>query len=141
MADDTAELHRLQQQVRATIKERIDLDQRYTNPDALRAATARALRDRDAVTSPKLEEARDKVNADLAALHKEWHHADQIARNIERLDPALGEGAPAPIRQHRDAIIAELPAARSARARIADRIAQAGLAGILPEEGSTSGQG
>ena len=85
MAEDLEELQRLRQQVRATVKERTDLEQRLANPDALRSATARAYRDRDAVTNPLLEEARANVAADIAEFHDHWRHLDQIARNVERI--------------------------------------------------------
>lgn len=49
-AGAAAELQRLQHEIRAAIKERSDLEQRLANPDALRAATARGHRDRDAAT-------------------------------------------------------------------------------------------
>lgn len=39
MAEDAEELQRLLKQVRATIKERTDLEQRFANPQALRSAT------------------------------------------------------------------------------------------------------
>jgi hypothetical protein len=61
MADVEAELQRLEREVMATVKARTELEERLANPDALRSATARAYRDRDAVTSPLLEEAREKV--------------------------------------------------------------------------------
>ena len=83
MAEDVEELQRLQKQVRATIKERSSLEQGLANPDALRSATARAYRDRDAVTNPLLEEAREKVAADIEEFHKHWRHVDTIARNVE----------------------------------------------------------
>jgi hypothetical protein len=138
MAEDVDELQRLEKAVRATIKERMDLEQGFANPSALRSATARALRDRDAVTSPALEEARGKVAGDIAVFRDEWRQADRTARNVERLDGVL-ETAPAHIREHRDAIIAELPAARQARARIAAGLGTAGLASILPEAGLADG--
>jgi hypothetical protein len=43
----------------------MDLEQRFANPSALRSTTARAFRDRDAVTSPALEETRAKVAGDI----------------------------------------------------------------------------
>ena len=140
MAEDVEELRRLEGEVRATVKARTDLEQRFANPEALRSATARAYRDRDAVTSPLLEEASGKVAADIAAFHEEWRQPDQIARNIERLDAVLDE-APAHIREHRDAIVDELPEAYRGRARIAERLRPAGLESILPEERAGDGQG
>lgn len=140
MAEDAEELARLEKAVRATIKERMDLEQGFANPAALRSATARAYRDRDAVTSPALEEARTKVAGDIAAFHQEWRGVDRIAGNVERLEDLLDE-APAPIREHRDAIVAELPEVRQLRARIAEDLKRAGLENILPEEGICDGQG
>jgi hypothetical protein len=116
MAEDVEELRRLEREVRATVKARTDLEQRFANPEALRLATARAYRDRDAVTSPLLEAARDKVAADIAAFHDEWRQADLIARNMERLAGVLEE-APGHIGEHRDAIIDELPEAYGPRER------------------------
>jgi prophage DNA circulation protein len=134
MPDDaTDELHLLSNEVRAVTRERLDLAQRLANPAALRSATARAFRDRDAVTSPVLEEARSKIATDIAAFNKEWRQVDKSARDVERLAELL-ETAPPRIREHRDAIIAELPAVRQARARIAKVLKNAGLATILPDE-------
>lgn len=140
MAEDAEELQRLLKQVRATVKERTDLEHRFANPQALRSATARAYRDRDAVTSPLLEEAREKVTADVAALQKEWRHPDQVARNMERLGAVLDE-APAHIREHAGAIADELPEAYRGRARVTERLKSAGLESLLPEEGAGDGQG
>jgi hypothetical protein len=137
VAEDVEELRRLEREVRATVKARNDLEQRFANPEALRSATARAYRDRDAVTSPLLEEARSKVAADIAALQKEWRHPDQVARNVERLGPVLDE-AP---REHRAAIVGELPEAFRGRSRVAERLRSAGLESLLPEEGAGDGQG
>lgn len=139
MAEDVEELQRLQKQVRATVKERTDLEQRFANPDALRSATARAYRDRDAVTNPLLEEARVNVAADIAAFHEHWRHVDKIARNAERVEDLL-EGAPAHVLGHRDAIVAGLPAVRERRARIARDLTAVGLQSIVPEEGCGGGQ-
>ncbi|MFV1501322.1 hypothetical protein [Mycobacterium kansasii] len=140
MVDAIEELRRLEAEVRATVKARIDVEQRFANPEALQSATARAYRDRDAVTSLLLEEVRSKVAADIAAFHEEWCRPDQIARNIERFDVLLDE-APAHIREHRDAIVDdELPEVYRARARIAERLRSAGLASILPEERAGDGQ-
>jgi hypothetical protein len=140
MVDDVEELQRLRKQVRATIKTRTDLEQRLANPDALRSATARAYRDRDAVTSPLLEEAREKVAADITAFHEEWRHIDKIARNVDRVNDLLVD-APSHILGHRDAIAAALPTARDTRAHVADGLKQAGLEGLVPEEGHGDDQG
>ena len=133
MAEDVEELQRLQKQVRATIKERSSLEQGLANPDALRSATARAYRDRDAVTNPLLEEAREKVAADIEEFHKHWRHVDTIARNVERVADLLDE-APAYVLSHRDAIAEGLPAGRERRAQVARGLIAAGLHSILPEE-------
>ncbi|OBK38613.1 hypothetical protein A5658_03585 [Mycobacterium sp. 1245111.1] len=132
-AGDAAELQRLQHEIRAAIKERSDIEQRLANPDALRAATARAHRDRDAVTNPLLDEARGKVSADIAALNEAWRHVDTVTRSIDRLNDLI-EHAPAHIRRHRDAIAESLPNVRQARAKIAERLRAAGLESLLPEE-------
>jgi hypothetical protein len=139
MAEDVEELQRLQKQVRATVKERTDLEQRFANPDALRSATARAYRDRDAVTNPLLEEARANVAADIAAFHGHWRHVDKIARNVERIGDLL-DGAPTHIVGHGDALVAGLPAVRELRAQVARDLTAAGLHSILPEEGAGDGQ-
>ncbi len=139
MADDEAELARLQREVRATIKARTDLEARLASPEALRSATARANRDRDAVTSPLLEEAREKVAGDIDDFHDKWRHVDKIARSVERVEDLLVD-APAHVIGHRDAIVAALPQVRERRARVARDLADAGLAGIVPEEGSGDGQ-
>lgn len=137
--DTNDELQRLKQEVRAAISERLDLDQQLANLAALRSATARAYRDRDAVTSPVLEEARSKIAAELTAFHDEWRQVDRIAWSVLRLDEFLKE-APAHIREHRDAIAAQMPAARQARARIAETMKNADLASILPDQGLTDGE-
>ena len=138
LAGDAAELQRLQHEIRAAIKLRSDLEQRLANPDALRTATARARRDRDAVTNPLLDEARDKVAADIAAWNEAWQHVDIVARNVDRLSD-LVEHAPVHIRRHRDAIVELLPTVRQDRARIADGLRATGLEGLLPEEGPGCG--
>ncbi|MDO2396088.1 hypothetical protein QRB38_20140 [Mycobacterium avium subsp. hominissuis] len=139
MADDEAELARLQREVRATIKARTDLESGLANPEALRSAIARAYRDRDAVTSPLLEEAREKVAADIEEFHKQWRHVDKIARSVERLNDLLVD-APAHVLGHRDAVVAALPGVREQRTRVSREIAAAGLASILPEEDTTDGE-
>lgn len=139
MADDEAELARLQREVRATIKARTDLENGLANPEALRSAIARAYRDRDAVTSPLLEEAREKVASDIEEFHTQWRHVDKIARNVDRINDLLVD-APAHVLGHRDAIVAALPQVREQRARVSREIAAAGLASILPEE-DTHGEG
>jgi hypothetical protein len=106
----------------------------------LRSATARALRDRDAVTSPLLEEAREKVAGDIEDFHDKWRRVDKIARSVERVEDLLVD-APAHVLVHRDAIVAALPQVRERRARVARDLAGAGLAGIVPEEGSVDGEG
>lgn len=139
MANDAEELRELERRVRATIKMRMGLEQQLANPGALRSATAQALRDRDAVTSPLLEEARAKVTADIAAFHEEWHSIDKYARTVERLSVVMDE-APTHILKHRDALVDGLPEARRARARIGERLRTAGLASLLPEEDLTRGE-
>lgn len=135
---DTSELNRLQQQIRATIKERMDIERHLANPDALRAATARAYRDRDAVTNPRLDEERTKITEDIGAFHDQWNAIDFIADKTQRLAPFLDD-APDSVRAHRDAILTELPSVRNARAAIANRLAAAGLANVLPEAEPTDG--
>lgn len=139
MADDADELRRLEQQVRTTIKARMGLEQHLANAAALQSATARAFRDRDAVTSPALEEARGKVADDIDAFHARWRELDRIARDVDRLSELIDE-APAHVRGHRDAITAGLPDVRETRARIARIVAAAGLEGILPEGAPADGQ-
>lgn len=141
MGDDEGELRRLEQQLRALVKERTDLESRLANPEMLRTAAARAYRDRDAVTSPLLEEARGRVAADIEALHEQWREPDRIARRVERLEMVLDADAPEHIRSYRDAILAGLPEVRRVRAGIAATLAQAGLEGILPEEARGDGEG
>lgn len=133
MPDDIETLRNIEQQVRDTIKQRTDIERQLANPDALRSAAARAYRDRDAVTSPLLEEARDNVANDIAELHKQWRGIDRTARDTDRIEILFDE-APDHIKAHRDAIIAALPAARETRARIGRDLAAAGLQTILPEE-------
>lgn len=133
IAGDTQTLRDLEQRVRDTIKQRTDIERQLANPDTLRSAAARAYRDRDAVTSPLLEEARDKVAADIAELHKQWRDIDRTARDIDRIHDLLDD-APDHITAHRDAIKAALPAARETRSRVGKDIAAAGLQTILPEE-------
>lgn len=140
MAEDAEELQRLRREVRATVKARTDLEARLANPDALRSATSRANRDRDAVTSPLLEEAREKVASDIAEFHDKWRDVDKVARNVDRVNDLLVD-APAHVLGHRDAIVAALPAVREHRARVARDIAAAGLQAILPEVGAVDGQG
>lgn len=140
MAEDVEELRRLQEQVRDTIKERRALEQRLANPDALRSATARAYRDRDAVTNPLLEEARANVAADIAVFHEHWRHSDQIARNVERVADLL-DGAPAHVLGHYEAIVDGLPAAQERRDQVSRDVAAAGLESIVPEEVPGDGQG
>lgn len=135
---DAQTLRDLQQRVRDTIKQRTDIERQLANPDTLRSAAARAYRDRDAVTSPLLEEARDKVAADITELHKQWRDIDRTARDTDRIQDFLDE-APDHIKAHRDAIEAALPTARETRARIGRDLTAAGLQTILPEEASTDG--
>jgi hypothetical protein len=122
----------LEAQVRAAVKARQDLERQLADPAALRSATARAYRDRDAVTNPRLEEARAKIADDRDAFDKEWQHIDTVTRNIGRLAEVL-DAAPQPIQQHRDAIAAKTPAVHHARAQIAETLTTAGLAGIIPD--------
>ncbi|EHB48867.1 hypothetical protein MycrhDRAFT_5708 [Mycolicibacterium rhodesiae JS60] len=91
--DPEVELAQLQEQVRATVRERQDIERQLANPDALRSATARAQRDRDAVTSPLLEEARGKIADDIADFLKEWRHMDKVGHTAQRLAPVI-ESAP-----------------------------------------------
>lgn len=140
MPDDAEELQRLQTEVRATIKARTDLEQRLANPQALRSATARAYRDRDAVTNPLLEEARGNVAADIAAFHEEWRHVDKIARSVDRVYDLLAD-APVHVQGHRDAIVAALPAVRDHRTRVAEDLRAAGLESVVPEEAPGNGEG
>lgn len=139
MSDDADELQSLHREVRATIKARIDLEQHLANPQALRSATARAYRDRDAVTNPLLEEARERVAADIAAFHAEWRHVDKIARSVDRVYDLLVD-APAHVQGHRDAIVAALPAVRDRRTRVADDLRTAGLYSVVPEEAPGNGE-
>jgi hypothetical protein len=131
--DPEVELAQLQEQVRTTVRERQDLERQLANPNALRSATARAERDRDAVTSPLLEEARGKIAADIADFLKEWRHVDKVGRTAERLAPVI-ETAPDGVREHHAAIGAELPAVRRRRAQIAEKVRSADLAAILPDD-------
>lgn len=134
--DSAAELERLKRQVRATIHERMDIERGLSNPAALRTATARAYRDRDAVTSPLLEEARGQIESDVREFHAQWRSVDRIPRGVERLAQFL-EDAPESVRAHRDGIAAELPGVRKRRAEIGEQLAQSGLRAILPDgEGS-----
>ncbi|UCA22858.1 hypothetical protein [Mycobacterium kansasii] len=139
MSADVDELHRLEQQIRAAVKERADIEQRLANPAALRSATARAYRDRDAVTSPLLEEARRKVSADIADLHGRWRQIDGIAHRVDRLADLL-ETAPTHVQEHRDAIMAALNQVRLGRSRIAQDLTTAGLECLLPEGAGADGQ-
>jgi hypothetical protein len=131
--DPEVELAQLQEQVRATVRERQDTERQLANPDALRSATARAQRDRDAVTSPLLEEARGKIAADIAGFLKEWRYMDKVGHTAERLAPVI-ESAPDGVREHHAAIGAELPAVRRRRAQIAEKVRSADLANILPDD-------
>lgn len=140
MSDGVEKLRLLERQVRATVKARMDREHGLANPAALRNATAQAYRDRDAVTSPMLEEARAQVSADVAAFHEQWHYIDKKARNLDRLGPILHE-APSHVLGHRDALVAAIPEARRVRARIEDAVRAAGLDGILPDEEITHGEG
>jgi chromosome segregation ATPase len=135
--DPELELAQLQERVRAAVSERQDIERQLANPDALRSATARAHRDRDAVTSPLLEEARDKITADIADFLKEWRHVEKVARTAERLLPVI-ESAPEVVREHHAAIDAALPAVRRRRAQIAETMRSAGLASILPDDDAVS---
>lgn len=132
------ELERLQQQVRAMVRERLDIERSITNPAALRSATARAYRDRDAVTSPLLEEARVQIESDVREFHEQWRLVDRIPRTVARLDEFLDD-APDSVRDRRNGIAAELPAVRELRANIGVTLAQAGLHAILPDAGVTHG--
>lgn len=131
--DPEVELAQLQEQVRATVRARQDIERQLANPDALRSATARAQCDRDAVTSPLLEEARGKIAADIADFLKEWRRMDKIGHTAQRLAPVI-ESAPDGVREHHAAIGAELPAVRSRRAQIAEKVRSADLASILPDD-------
>ncbi|WP_016894200.1 hypothetical protein [Mycobacteroides abscessus] len=130
--DSAAELERLEQKVRAVTRERMDIERGLSNPAALRSATARAYRDRDAVTSPLLEEARDQIQADVREFHSKWRAIDRIYRDISRLAQFLDE-APQSIRSHRDGIVAELPEVRVRRSQIGSKLASEGLVAILPD--------
>ncbi|WP_236739718.1 hypothetical protein [Mycobacteroides abscessus] len=134
----TDELHALRQQIRAAQRERLDIESHLGNPDALRSATARALRDRDAVTSPALEEARTKIARDIAALRSQWHRVDR-ARHIAERFARIIEEAPEAVRDHYHAIGAELPEVRRIRARIATELRLAGLGTVVSEGQSTDG--
>lgn len=137
--DSAAELDRLQQQVRAIIRERMDIERALANPSALRSAADRAYRDRDAVTSPLLEQARVQIESDVREFHAQWRSIDKVDRNISRLAQFLEE-APQSIREHRDGIAAELPVVRERRALVGDNLAKAGLYAILPDREGKHGQ-
>lgn len=131
--DPEVELAQLQEQVRATVRERQDIERQLANPDALRSATARAQRDRDAVTSPLLEEARGKIADDIADFLKEWRHMDKVGHTAQLLAPVI-ESAPDVVREHHAAIGDELPAVRRRRAQVAEKLRAANLANILPDD-------
>lgn len=130
--DSTETLRDLERQVRDTIRARVDIERQMANPDALRSAAARAYRDRDAVTSPLLEEARQKVAGDIAELHKQWRDIDRVDHDIDRIQDLLVE-APDHIQAHRDAIAAAIPTARHTRTDVGETLAAAGLHTIVPE--------
>lgn len=130
--DSAAELDRLERQVRAMTRERMDIERGLSNPAALRSATARAYRDRDAVTSPLLEEARAQIESDVHEFHAQWRLVDRIPRGMERLAAFLAD-APEAIRAHHDGIAAELPGALTCRGEIGDTLARSGLHAVLPD--------
>lgn len=128
------ELRDLRQQIRAAQRERLDLEAHLGSPEALRSATARALRDRDAVTSPALEEARTTMAADIAELQSQWCSVDKTAHVAERFAGVIDE-APLAVRDHHSAIAVELPEVRRQRDRIAAELLATGLIGVVPEDG------
>lgn len=131
--DSPEELARLQQQTRDTVRERLKIESQLANPAALRAATARAYRDRDAVTNPELEEGRQQIAAVTKQLQSRWHDIDRRARDIERVARFL-DSAPTHIEEHNEAFLAQMPAVLQGRAQIAARLEQAKLSAILPTE-------
>lgn len=131
--DSPEALQDLERQVRDTIRARVDIERQMANPDALRSAAALAYRDRDAVTSPLLEDAREKVAGDIAQLHEQWRGIDRAAHDIDRIQDLLDE-APDHIKAHRDAMEAALPTARQTRTEVGRLLADAGLHTILPED-------
>jgi hypothetical protein len=131
--DSPEELARLQQQTRDAVRERLKIESQLANPAALRAATARAYRDRDAVTNPELEERRQQIAAVTKELQSRWHGIDRRARDMERVAKFL-DSAPKHIEEHNEAFLAQMPAVLQGRAQIAARLEQAKLSAILPTE-------
>lgn len=131
--ESTEELARLQQQTRDTVRERLKIEAQLANPAGLRAATTRAYRDRDAVTNPELEERRQQIASVTKQLQSCWHDIDRWARDIERVARFL-DSAPTHIGEHNEAFLAEMPAVLQGRAKIAARLEQVKLHGILPTE-------
>lgn len=136
--ETTDDLHALRQQIRAAQRERLDIESHLGNPDALRSATARALRDRDAVTSPALEEARTKISGDISAFQSQWQLVDRAQRITQRFARVIQE-APEAVRDHYHALGTELPEVRRIRERIATQLRHAGLETVVPEGQSTDG--
>lgn len=131
--DTVEELHRLEAELRTVVKARMDLERGLANPDALRPAIGRAYRDRDAVTSPQLEEAREGIIEVIAEFHAAWREVNKAAREIERYEVFISE-APKRIQEARDEVLAAVPGVRAARTQIGRRVAAAGLIGVIPEE-------
>ncbi|MFL0177129.1 hypothetical protein [Mycobacterium sp. SMC-13] len=138
--DSEQELRRLEAELRAVTKTRMDLERGLANPDALRAAASRAHRDRDAVTSPLLEEARQGIVEAIGSFHETWRHVDKCVRQMERFADVIGE-APPRVQECRDEVMAVAPQVREARARIGARVSAAGLIGVVPGDEVVDGQG
>ena len=138
--DSEQELRRLEGELRAVIKTRMDLERGLANPDALRAATSRAHRDRDAVTSPLLEEARQGIVDAIGSFHEAWRHVDKCVRQMERFADVIAE-APPQVQECRDEVLAAAPQVREARAQIGARVSAAKLIGVVPGNENNDGQG
>jgi len=138
--DSEQELRRLEGELRAVTKTRMDLERGLANPDALRAATSRAHRDRDAVTSPLLEEARQGIVEAIGSFHEAWRNVDKCVRQMERFADVIAE-APPRVQECRDEVMAAAPQVREARAQIGARVSAAGLIGVVPGDEGDDGEG
>lgn len=123
---DVAELARLEARVKELVRERLDIEASVGNPDALKVATDRAWRDRDAVTSPALEAARAAVADDLDRFYDEWHYVTKSERTFARFSKFL-ESAPKHIRDHVAGAAVDAAEIRRLRERIARTLGATGL--------------
>ena len=124
---DAARLEQLRRQIRETRAARMDTERRAVGVSTLEAAIAAAERDRDAGTSPALEEARRRAELLAGRLAEGFEGVDRIMVFAARLatvgfdprDDTGGEGAAQ--------LMARLDADAQTRAEITALLAGAGI--------------